>query len=87
MGKTSYGEYMQASDARHGTTISRFAPRIADVISWGYAVAIILFCLTFTLNFTALGASLAMVLFLLLRAIAHELHKAKATERHASATA
>jgi hypothetical protein len=48
---------------------------IADLVSFGYALVVVVATLQFDLTFTVLQAVLIMVLFVVLRAVAHEIKR------------
>lgn len=56
--------------ARH-----RYAPLIADVVSWGYAVIVMLVVLNTPATYTIVDAAAIAALFLVLRAVAREIRR------------
>jgi hypothetical protein len=59
-------------------------PLVADVFSYTYAVAICAFALMSEVQYSILQAVLMMVVFVLLRGVARELHKDRRRARRAA---
>jgi hypothetical protein len=74
---STYGEYMASPRPAAPIKVSTMTPSVllADVISYGYAVAVLWGTLAFDLQFQLWQGIVIMVLFVALRGVAHELRK------------